>query len=95
MTARINLTPTAERFIAELAIALVAGEIEFWQLPDSLREFYVYASEAGRETASCRDHARLLWERDLYYFLVCNPGKTGADYYQHKTSELWRQEVYA
>lgn len=88
---RITLTPTAERWISEWACALVSGEVQFWQLPDSLREFFVYAFEDGRQSAHCFECDRLRWERDLYYWLFANPGKNGSDFYRHLTSELWRE----
>jgi len=91
LRARITLTPTAERLISEWAVALQTGELEFGQLPDSLREFWVYAYEDGRASAVCLQCARQCWERDLWYFVANNPGKRPRDFYSHATSQLWAE----
>jgi hypothetical protein len=38
---------------------------------------------------------RLTWERNLYYFLMSNRGKTARDFYRNIENELWRQAVSA
>jgi hypothetical protein len=62
--------------------------------PTPRYEVYLFGYLAGRESLRARID-RLTWERDLYYFLMSNRGKTAKDYYSHQTSELWRQAVNA
>lgn len=95
MSGRHTVTPAADRTISEWAVALMTQQMEYWQLPDSLREFFTYAYEAGRESRGCDECDRLRFDRDLWYFVANNKGKRPGDYYTHLTNELWRQGVAA
>lgn len=87
---RITLSPTPERLISEWAGALLTGDMELWELPRSLSEFYTYAYEAGRESVTC-DCEQLRFDRDRWYFVANNRGKKPGDYYQHLTNRLWAE----
>lgn len=57
-------------------------------------EVLVYGWALGRESLRARLD-RLTWERDLFYFLACNPGKNQNDFNRAITNDLWRQGVAA
>lgn len=67
---------------------LLLGEIELHDLCSPLAGFYVAGHAAGM--AASPELHRLTWERDAWYFVACNRGKTIADFYRHQTSELWK-----
>ena len=47
--AQIVLSARAEAYLSALADALVLGQVDMQQLPQSLRDFYTVAWSAGRE----------------------------------------------
>lgn len=51
-------------------------------------EVYLRGWAEGRESLAAVV-ARLSWERDLWYFVANNKGKTAADFYPHLTTRLW------
>jgi len=51
-------------------------------------EVYLRGWAEGRESLTAT-LARLTWERDLWYFVANNKGKTPADFYRQTTSRLW------
>ena len=51
-------------------------------------EVYLHGWAEGRESLTATI-ARLTWERDLWYFVANNKGKTPADFYRQTTSRLW------
>jgi len=55
-------------------------------------EVYLAGWAAGWESQQA-EIDRLKWECDRLYFIAHNKGKTGADFYAHKTSELWNKAV--
>lgn len=55
-------------------------------------EVFLAGWSAGFESQQARID-RLTWERDVLYFIANNKGKTGGDFYTHKTSELWNEAV--
>ncbi len=85
---QIRLSHTAETYIAALAVDLVAGHCELWQLPPSLLEFHTYAWAQGHSSRQ-GEVDRLNWQADLWYFCANNPGKRPNDYYSHQTARLW------
>jgi hypothetical protein len=69
---RLQLSPTAEAWITARAHDLATGQLEFWQLPPSLVEFYYVAFCDGMNklipelTQAHRD-------ADRYYGIAYNP----------------------
>lgn len=51
-------------------------------------EVYLRGWADGRDTLT-EVVARLRWERDCWYFVANNKGKTPADFYRHLTNRLW------
>lgn len=72
--AEIQLSDTAEKYLANLADALVLGTVEYWQLPPSLRALSTYSFEAGRQSRQ-DEIDEMQRQRDLFYIRWTNPGK--------------------
>lgn len=86
----IRLSDTAEAVIADFAVDLMLDELQLWQLPPSLFEFFTYAYESGRTAGlDSRDGLdRLKFEADRWYWCFTNR-KTPGEFYKHLTNELW------
>jgi hypothetical protein len=91
----IRLSEAAESYIDQLAVDLLLGNCELWQLSPALSQFWTFAFEEGRRAghragvvAAGHRIARLEYEANLFYFCYTNR-KTPADYYRHVESELW------
>lgn len=74
--------------LEDVANRLALGEYELSECGTGIQALYVYAYSAGAKSQITKIE-RLTWERDLYYFLTCNPKMTGADYYKRLTDQLW------
>ena len=72
---------------------LVSGEIDLRDLTPALQAWYAVARADGERTATRDEIRRLERERDLWYFVAHNPGKTPGDFYAACTAELWRSEA--
>lgn len=79
---------------SRLAVATVQGShVDLAEIGADSRNprYEVYLAGWARGYESCEARIqRLEWERDLWYFVASNPGKTPADFYRHATAELWR-----
>ena len=51
-------------------------------------EVYLRGWADGRDSLAA-EISRLRWERDCWYFVANNKGKTPADFYRHLTNRLW------
>ncbi|CAN5516188.1 hypothetical protein BH10ACT6_BH10ACT6_01250 [soil metagenome] len=70
---------------------LLCGELSLNDLTPALQAWFVAGYTAGRDTHP--DVAQLTWERDLWYFVACNPSKKPADFYAHIENALWSEAV--
>lgn len=93
---RLQLSPVAEAWIAERAHDLATGQLDFWQLPSSLVDFYHVAfcdgmAEMAGELAQARRDA------DRFYTAAYGP-KVAAEpsnYLTHAQLEQFRADIYA
>lgn len=84
---------SVETQLADTLEKLILGDLELHDLCSPLAGFYVAGHAAGM--AASPDLQRLTWERDAWFFVACNRGKTIADFYTHQTSALWAAEAIA
>ncbi len=94
---KIQLSDTAETYIAALAVDLLLDELQLGQVPWSLRQLWEFGYQTGRESRQPEidqanaDADRLRWERNSWYFIAPNKGKRPADYHTHVTDMLWAE----
>jgi hypothetical protein len=87
---------TVETQLQDVADRLALGELELSACTPAIQALWMYAYDDGRKTHrnTCAGQIeRLSWERDTYYWLVCNPGRKAADFYTHLTDALWAAAV--
>lgn len=96
--AKIRLSDDAENYLDALAVDLMAGNVELWQLSPALAQLHSFAFENGYllghaagAAAVRQEFAHVEHEANLWYFVANNPGKRPGDYYTHQTNELWRE----
>lgn len=88
---KIRLSESAELSLDRLGSDLLLDNVELWQLPRALLQFWEFAFEAGRSVSRQDEIDRLRWERDLWYFVASNKVKRPGDYYTHLTDTLWAE----
>ena len=95
---RLELGERAGKYLDGMCDAIASGRVELWQLPLPIASLYLlgYAHAEYRYSCNHADRiARLEYERDLYYWLASNPGKSGADFLKFQTNALWAEGVAA
>lgn len=93
-----QLSSAANKWLNEWCDALADGTVSLAQLPLPVVSVYLlgYAHAEFRYSCNHADRiARLEYERDLYYWLASNPGKSGADFLKFQTNALWAEGVAA
>jgi len=88
----LRISETADDWIEARADDLAQGRVSLPDLPRALRSLYFTGYAHGEQSQRERID-RLTYERDRYYWISCNPGKTGADFMRGQTSALWDQAV--
>ena len=93
---RLQLSPVAEAWITDRAHDLATGQLDFWQLPTSLVDFYHVAfcegmAQLAGELAQARRDA------DRYYAAAYGPkiAPEPANYLTHAQLEQVRADIYA
>lgn len=85
------LSKAATRWLNEWCDAIADGSISLAQLPLPVVSLYLlgYAHAEHRFACNHRDRiSRLEYERDLWYWIAQNPGKTANDYMTAATRNL-------
>lgn len=93
-----RLSDAASKWLEAWCDSIADCSVSLAQLPLPVVSIYLlgYAHAEHRYVCNHVDRiARLEWEVGYWHFLATNRGKTGADFYRHAESELWRQEVAA
>ena len=67
---RIRLTPKAEQYLSQLAIDLITGHLELYQLSPALLDFHTFAWEQGRQSRQWEIDA-LNYTADRLYREMC------------------------
>lgn len=75
------------QFTGDIDLVEISGDSE-----NPRAEVYLAGWAAGWESQQA-EIDRLKWEREFIYFLLHNPGKTGAHFYKSKTDQLWNEAV--
>lgn len=87
---KIQLSDSAEAYIAALAVDLMLAKVELHQLPESLMELYTYAYECGRTSRQAAlDHVNAVADR-LYQEVCRRPAKPFVDPNRPSFAELTR-----
>jgi hypothetical protein len=95
---RLELGERAGKYLDSVCDGIADGRLDLWQLPISIASIYFLGYAHAELRYSCNHAnriARLEYERDLYYWLASNPGKSGADFLKFQTNALWAEGVAA
>ena len=95
---RLELGERAGKYLDSVCDGIASGRLDIWQLPLSIASLYLLGHAHAEYRYSCNHAdriARLEYERDLYYWLASNPGKSGADFLKFQTNALWAEGVAA
>lgn len=95
---RRELGERAGKYLDSVCDGIASGRLDLWQLPLSIASLYLLGYAHAENRYSCNHAeriARLEYERDLYYWLASNPGKSGADFLKFQTNALWTEGVAA